>query len=284
MLPERPLTQEDECEIHWDREQHQSEIDVVTRDDGERDGESHDHRVERGLDRSEKREGQLVETESGRLSSVQEQMPVAGEACERAVLPTCALVEQSLDVASSLGNADRIGRVGKSASPASQLQGEVHVLGLAVVAEAFGLIVGGAPVGVHRARKDEDRVRPRSQAIEVETEHVLERLDSREQASGVAHDDTPDNPLHVRVDEAPHHVADGGLVDRRVGVDVDDDLAARVPNPVVERSTLAAVGLVHQGHAVWNAACDLLHDRLRTVSGTVVDDHHLQVGVVGIEH
>ena len=159
---------------------------------------------------------------------------------------------------------------------------QVHVLGHRVGRVAARLQDRLAPPRADSARHHGHGVDERVRApVEILAGDVFDGLPVRERVHAIADLHVAGHRADVRVAEVAHQALDGVLGEDGVGVEGDDDLAARVLDTDVECRGLAGVLLHQQPDAVAEAAH---HFARSAVLRAVVDHDDLEVGVAGREH
>ena len=178
------------------------------------------------------------------------------QALQRAERPAETLTEKRCEGIRDFGVADGIRFVFDSISRAPDLPRQIHILGHRLAAIAARRKNRVAPPRTDGAGNDGDGVHDRVRAaIEILTGDVFDRLPVRQRIHAIADFDVAGDRAHFLVLEVTDEIGDRAAAENRVGVESDDDLAARRTNAAIERRCFAGVLLTHQRHFRMSAEC-----------------------------
>src|SRR5208282_4572770 len=141
--------------------------------------------------------------------------------------------------------------------------------------------------GSNRARHHAYRAQSiERSALEILAGDVFEGLPARPEIYPVADLGIAGHGGNFRIEEMRHEAGDGIGSDDGIGVNADEEFGiSDVPQSKVQRLGLAAVGLGENQHSAGGGfgGKRAAGDVQSAILGTVVDDDHTQIGIVGIE-
>ena len=141
--------------------------------------------------------------------------------------------------------------------------------------------------GANRARHHADRAHGVERApLEILAGDVFERLPARPEVDAVADFGIAGDGSNFRIEEVRHHAGDGIGSNDGIGVDADEKFGiADVLESKVKRLGFAAVGLGENQYSAGSffGGKRAAGDFQSAILGTVVDDDHAQIGIVGVE-
>ena len=170
---------------------------------------------------------------------------------------------------------------------AQQSHGEIGVFGYGVDMVAAGFANGRYAPGSNCARDHAYRAHGVERSpLEILAGDVFERLPARPEIDAVADFGIAGDGRNFRIEEVRHEAGDGIGSDDGIGVDADEKFrVADVLQSEVQRLGLAAVGLGENQHSAGGffGGKGAAGDFQSAILGSVVDDDHAQIGIVGIE-
>ena len=158
--------------------------------------------------------------------------------------------------------------------------GDVGVLGEGVLADAADVDQRPSAEGADGARDRRHAVEDVVEAaVEVEPHDVLDVLPAADEAAAVGDLGVARHGPHTLVSEGAREPREGVGFELGIGVDADDELVVRQPQPGVEGGRLPGVYLAHHVHP---GQTERLDDVGGAICRAVVDDDHLQVGIATV--